>query len=535
MFDVSHFSIYLPYIAPPLIGAFIGYLTNKVAIRMLFRPLKPWFLFGIRLPMTPGVIPSKRHQLAINIGEMVGSHLLTSREIGKALQSQSFQKHLGSLIQERVGAILDRDLAPLPALVPKRYSSYFGIAVKTVSYQCKQQIYKYLQTQEFELLITTVVRDGCEQILNRDIDELIDGEKREKLYSSLDQLIKTVLASKSMEQWLEDFLYVQTSRILKNNNSLDQVLPHTLTELIVDIVESKTPDLLEKIAEITKDPEIQKRIIEAVKKGVDTFSATLGPMGGMVQNFLKIETIEKAVKDYLNNNEEDIAKWLQDKEVQERVARLLVERVRHYLHVPISSFLPESTQMNTRKICRTVAEQLATLLREKGTAKAVSTLLRENIEIYVGGGRDIRTIFLDTVGESGLENLKKSASAEATALLRSSKAKNLVDATVEQMLTTLLQKPVGKLTKLLPAGVREGMYTSFQKMSLAMLATEVPGLVASLNIQGIVAEKVDSLDLLRLERLLLSIMEEQFKYINLFGALLGFLIGTLNVLFLYVL
>jgi uncharacterized membrane protein YheB (UPF0754 family) len=45
-----------------------------------------------------------------------------------------------------------------------------------------------------------------------------------------------------------------------------------------------------------------------------------------------------------------------------------------------------------------------------------------------------------------------------------------------------------------------------------------------------VTEKVDSLDLLRLEGLLLSIMEEQFKYINLFGALLGFLIGFLNLL-----
>jgi uncharacterized membrane protein YheB (UPF0754 family) len=63
-----------------------------------------------------------------------------------------------------------------------------------------------------------------------------------------------------------------------------------------------------------------------------------------------------------------------------------------------------------------------------------------------------------------------------------------------------------------------------------MLCAEVPGLVASLNLKQIVQEKVDSLDLMRLERLLLSIMEEQFKYINLFGAILGFLIGGLNVL-----
>ena len=65
-----------------------------------------------------------------------------------------------------------------------------------------------------------------------------------------------------------------------------------------------------------------------------------------------------------------------------------------------------------------------------------------------------------------------------------------------------------------------------------MLATEVPGLVQSLNIKKIVTEKVNSLNLLRLEGLLLSIMQEQFKYINLFGWLLGFIIGCGNLFFL---
>ena len=51
------------WIAPPLVGAFIGYMTNYVAIRMLFRPLKPWRFLGLRVPMTPGVIPSRRHDL----------------------------------------------------------------------------------------------------------------------------------------------------------------------------------------------------------------------------------------------------------------------------------------------------------------------------------------------------------------------------------------------------------------------------------------------------------------------------------------
>jgi uncharacterized membrane protein YheB (UPF0754 family) len=96
-----------------------------------------------------------------------------------------------------------------------------------------------------------------------------------------------------------------------------------------------------------------------------------------------------------------------------------------------------------------------------------------------------------------------------------------------------LQKKIGKLANIIPNGVREGVARSLQKTTSAMLEMEVPGLVQSLNIKHIVTEKVNSLDILRLEGLLLSIMQEQFKYINLFGGLLGFLIGCCNLLFLF--
>ena len=62
-----------------------------------------------------------------------------------------------------------------------------------------------------------------------------------------------------------------------------------------------------------------------------------------------------------------------------------------------------------------------------------------------------------------------------------------------------------------------------------LLRKEVPPLIETLNVQRIVEEKVNALDLLEVEGLLMGIMREQFKYINLFGALLGLLIGLVNL------
>ena len=54
----------LSWATPPIVGALIGYATNKIASKMLFWPLEPKYLVRWRIPLTPGVIPRNREDLA---------------------------------------------------------------------------------------------------------------------------------------------------------------------------------------------------------------------------------------------------------------------------------------------------------------------------------------------------------------------------------------------------------------------------------------------------------------------------------------
>ena len=67
----------LLFTIPPAAGAIIGFVTNVIAIRMLFRPLKEIRFLGLRLPFTPGILPKQRRKLAQSIGAMVERELLT--------------------------------------------------------------------------------------------------------------------------------------------------------------------------------------------------------------------------------------------------------------------------------------------------------------------------------------------------------------------------------------------------------------------------------------------------------------------------
>ena len=83
---------------PPAAGTIIGYFTNDLAIKMLFRPYKPIYIAKRRLPFTPGLIPRNQNRLAKRVSDTIMSSLLTPEEL------QNLAKRL--LQTERVEAAI---------------------------------------------------------------------------------------------------------------------------------------------------------------------------------------------------------------------------------------------------------------------------------------------------------------------------------------------------------------------------------------------------------------------------------------------
>ena len=82
------------WIAPPLIGAVIGYITNYIAIKMLFRPLTPKMIFGRRLPFTPGIIPRRKAQLADALGKAVFAKFFNWDDLEIVFLSEPFAEKM---------------------------------------------------------------------------------------------------------------------------------------------------------------------------------------------------------------------------------------------------------------------------------------------------------------------------------------------------------------------------------------------------------------------------------------------------------
>ena len=79
-------------LAGPVIGAVIGYFTNYIAVKMLFRPLYPVYIGKWKLPFTPGIIPKGKERLAKAVGGAVGDVLLTKEDFEQLLLSEQMQE-----------------------------------------------------------------------------------------------------------------------------------------------------------------------------------------------------------------------------------------------------------------------------------------------------------------------------------------------------------------------------------------------------------------------------------------------------------
>ena len=124
---LTHYKI----LFPPIIGAVIGWLTNYVAIKLLFRPLKPVRVLGFTFQ---GLIPKRRKEIARSIASTIEREVISPEDITGLLSGINWEAEVEGMIND---------------LVEKRLSSkkvnsipVIGLASKEITRQLKRRLTK---------------------------------------------------------------------------------------------------------------------------------------------------------------------------------------------------------------------------------------------------------------------------------------------------------------------------------------------------------------------------------------------------------
>ncbi len=199
------------YFVAPAVGASIGYITNYIAIKMLFRPLKAKYILGIKVPFTPGIIPREKARLAKNIGDAVGEQLLTPDVIVETVTSSYFKNKIETFVDQQIMYLMENN---------KRIDNLIEDALEPNE---TQHVLANIQADLSNFLYTKL--NSPETI------EAIDGY----LAKGIDEFIEEELSNPMVKM------------LIGLNTSIVDKIKSTISEKIYDMLQNNSMEIIEKI------------------------------------------------------------------------------------------------------------------------------------------------------------------------------------------------------------------------------------------------------------------------------------------------
>ncbi len=257
------------YIVAPLMGACIGYITNFIAIKMLFRPLEIKYFLGIQLPFTPGIIPREKNRLAKSIGHAVGHKLLTADVILNTITSSYFQ--------EKIAAFIDEKLHQIKAANTKVEDFIHCGLRPDETHQLITLIEKDATAFLYNKLNSPEVVDKLTRHISQGLDDYIEKQLKGNVFKTLlginrriTDSIKSILTEK-----IKDVLYADSHVVIENLVE-DEI--HHILNMPVDNIFHHWEDKIPEIKQILLDA-----FNRAIRNNIETITATLD-LSAMVEN-----------------------------------------------------------------------------------------------------------------------------------------------------------------------------------------------------------------------------------------------------------
>lgn len=160
-----------------IVGAIIGWITNVLAIKMLFRPIRPFRVPILNITIQ-GLIPKRRRDIAKSIGDVVEKELVSINEILDKLITEENKQEVISIIREKLLKVIDYKI---PAIIP------FSIKSRIIDYfddQINKDAMSILDSSVDGILSNTAYKVKIGEMVEEKIDEL-DMENMERLILSL--------------------------------------------------------------------------------------------------------------------------------------------------------------------------------------------------------------------------------------------------------------------------------------------------------------------------------------------------------------
>ena len=289
-------------ITAPLIGGLIGLLTNGIAIKMMFRPLKPVYIGKFRVPLTPGIIPKEKERIARAVGRVVGSDILDDDTIKKALLSDNVHDKINSKMDEILKEYKEMDISVGEYLENKNHLEM----VERMESKASENISKYIRKKMIDADVGMLIVETAFTEISAKLNPMIlaiAGNAINSAKAPIALKINNMVDEKAgvmVKEYIDDeYKKITEYSVGKAVSELDSKYPELKEKIwnaYTSFIEKKLKNMLEtfdvanvveqKIIELDIE-EMEKLILAIINKELNAI-IYLGGVLGIIMGFINL-------------------------------------------------------------------------------------------------------------------------------------------------------------------------------------------------------------------------------------------------------
>lgn len=490
------------YIIGALIGAVIGYITNWLAIKMLFRPREAKYIFGMKLPFTPGLIPKEKSRIANKVGETVGTHLLNSDSLSKALKDDKIKAKFNEVAKEKINQVINSNSTLENSLKNTLGENYYALKENMINNIAKT-ILESIQEEEFKNKVKFYIVDSIKERLNKEPEKIIDFINSNKFR----EVIINTLEEEKTRDIIGKALLKEVKTLGKEDLTIEEVIPENIKPYIEEYVKSQKDTLVDIIKNLLRDDEVSHKIKSAINDNIPS----------IVSMFLSGDVIYGKLVSLVD-------KSLSEEENKEYICDAALAFVHESMKKKVSDVINNVGEEKLEVISDALGDKISKKLNTEENIDSIISKLNCKISYFSSYEEIIKVLFND------YENiLIDNIDSMISQIVNNNQLSGEISKIIEKVFDKFLQNSLNDICynkqnlENSIMSILDNLYNDFVENKSAKVLEIV-------DISSIVEEQINAFEVDYAEEIIIGIANKELKAITWLGALLGGILGILSPL-----
>ncbi|HEV2704826.1 MAG TPA: DUF445 family protein [Pyrinomonadaceae bacterium] len=505
-----------------------GYGAAWLAVRMLFRPHRPVKLFGLTI-WPQGMIPRHRERLAQTIGKAVGTELVSQDTIVDALfGTDFFRRKVETFVNSYARELLDKPYPSFIEALPRAARAPVLDAVAALQLRVAEYVTNVLRSEETAEAVESFVDRRVDEILSQRLSETVGEETFHQILDFVESRFRGVVTERGFETKVKDFVGARLDELAASNATLAEMFTPETVAIIKERIDRQVPPIVQHLTEIATNKRTRTQIGALIKREVDDYYQQLSFFKKI---FVSRERIHTEVDDMVNKTlPRRVEEFLSGEAFEQQAEEFLNSTIDGVLARPINELVGQIAPDKLALVKEQVASRILALARSPELSASVSAYATDALERV--RPHTLRAI-LEHASPDSAERLKSFLAKGLLSVLSREETARTVNAILSAQIERLLVAPIGRITDHVSPETIDKATAALTERITATARERLPSAIAEFDVGGIVREKVSGYPVEKLEELVLSVAKQHLKTIEIFGAVIGLIIGVFQALYLY--